>query len=462
MKPITLQQLRQITGGRALSPLPAVSPELTAVSHDTRTLAPGSLYVAIRGENHDGHAFLSDAAGKGAIAALVEEEPSIKLPNLHLIQVPSTRIALGKLARFVRQNMTAKIIAIGGSNGKTGTKNLLDSVLSDRLRGSMSPRSFNNEIGVPMAIFPADENQDYLVLELGTNHHGEIRVLTNIALPDIAVITNCSAEHLEGLDDLMGVRREEASIIEGLNPKGLLVVNGDDGELLNAVASYPGKRITFGLGEHNDLFATDITCGFDGVHFKLNGRRDVRIPLLGRHVAVNALAAIAVARRLGLSEESIIEGLGHARGPDMRLQLQRVAGVTLINDAYNANPASMQAAIETLVALPGEGRRVVVLGDMRELGRSAERYHREMGHFVAGQDVDAIICVGEMAGLIAAEARQANFPADRVWQFANTELASKSIGALLREGDTVLLKASRYMKLELIASAIAAPATRVA
>jgi UDP-N-acetylmuramoyl-tripeptide--D-alanyl-D-alanine ligase len=457
MKPISLQQVRQVVGGKALSPIPPATPDITAICTDTRRMAPGALFVAIKGENHNAHEFLPQAAAGGAIAALVEEEPAHKLPNVHLIQVPSTRVAFGKLARFIRQQMTAKVICIAGSNGKTGTKNLVGSVLGVRLRGSISPKSFNNDIGVPLAIFPADPNQDYLVLETGTNHHGELRVLSNMALPDIAVITNCSAEHLEGLGDLMGVRREEASIIEGLNPKGLLVVNGDDPQLLEAVSSYPGNRITFGYGSHNDLFATQITCDYTGVDFVLNGRRKVFIPLLGRHTACNALAAIAVARRLGLTEDEIVANLAHAHGPDMRLQLVNLRGVAVLNDAYNANPASMRAAIDTLCALEACGRRIAILGDMRELGESADRFHRELGDYAATRPLDELICVGEKAALIAESARHGGM--QNVRHLSETESAARSIPNWLRPGDLVLLKASRTLHFEAIAAAIGARET---
>lgn len=456
MKPISLQQVRQIVGGKALMPIPAVSPEITSVCTDTRTMDPGALFVALRGENHNAHDFLPQAAAKGAIAALVEHEPAAKLPNVYLIQVPDTRKAMGKLATYVRQQMTAKVIAVGGSNGKTGTKNLIDSALCHRRRGSISPKSFNNDIGVPLAIFPADPNQDYLVLETGTNHHGELRVLSHMALPDIAVITSIAAEHLEGLGDLMGVRREEASIIEGLDPKGLLVVNGDDPELLEAVSAYPGKRITFGLKPTNDLFATDIACDFKGTRFHLNGRREVSIPLLGRHNASNALAAIAVARRFGLSEDEIIGSLAIAHGPDMRLQIQRVRSVTLLNDAYNANPASMQAAIDTLCLLENDGRRVAVLADMRELGEASDRLHREMGQFVATQPLDELICVGEQAALIAESARHAGFPAECITHYPDTAHAAAAISSHLLPGDLVLLKGSRSLRLETVAQALGA------
>jgi UDP-N-acetylmuramoyl-tripeptide--D-alanyl-D-alanine ligase len=462
MKPLPLQTIRQLTSGKPLSTLPP-HVEIKSISTDTRLLEPGALFVAIKAQR-DGSAFLSDAAAKGAIAALVEDEPAIKLPNVHLIQVPSTRAALAKLATHVRKQLSAHVIAVGGSNGKTGTKTLIDSALRRHKRGSISPKSFNNDIGVPLAIFPADPGQDYLVLEIGTNHHGEIRPLAMMARPDIAVITNCFAEHLQGLGDLMGVRREEASIIEGLDEKsGLLVVNGDDQALLDAVARYKGKKITFGFNQTNDLFATDVQCDAKGVKFKLNGRRDVFVPLLGRHTAANALAAIAVARRVGLSEQSIIESLAAATGPDMRLQIQCIGGVTLLNDAYNANPASMTAALKTLLELSTDGRRVAVLGDMRELGESSDRLHKDMGQFVGTCDLDLLICIGEKSALIAQEAQAAGFSPDNIVNFPDTASAVAAIGQYIHRGDLILLKGSRYMGLERLMLPISmADARRVA
>src|SRR5439155_6117924 len=192
----------------------------------------------------------------------------------------------------------------------------------------------------------------YLVLELGHNHPGEIKMLTEMALPEIAVITNCGAEHLEFLGDLMGVRRENAAIIAGLRPKGALVVNGDDPELLDAVAGYPGMTITFGFKETNDLFATDIRCDANGARFRLNNsKREVFVPMLGRHTACNALAAIAVARRMGVSEDLAIRSLADARGPEMRLQRYHFGSIAIINDAYNANPNCIRAARESVAAL---------------------------------------------------------------------------------------------------------------
>jgi UDP-N-acetylmuramoyl-tripeptide--D-alanyl-D-alanine ligase len=457
LKPLTIHQIRQAVSGKALTALPKEAPAITAVCTNSKQMEPFSLFVAIKGDRVNAHDFLPDAAAGGAIAALVEEPPKFVLPNLHLIGVDSTRRAMGRLATHVRRQLQSRVIAVAGSNGKTTTKYFIDSVLSPSLRGSISPKSYNNDIGVPLAIFPADPSQDYLVLEIGTNHHGEVKLLSEMALPDMAVITNVGAEHLEGLDDLDGVRREEASIVTGLNPKGCLIVNGDDEGLLSLVSRYPGQIVKFGLKPGNDVFATDIDCAQDGVRFNLNGsvRRRVFVPMLGKHSACNALAAIAVGRKMNLAEEAIIESLAHAHGPDMRLQLSNVNGVTVLNDAYNANPSSTRAAIETLTSLPARGRRVAVIGDMLELGHQSDHYHRETGELAAASKLDLLICVGKKAQLVASSAKAAGMERLRIVTYPNASAAARGLLRRVRSSDLILLKGSRGVGLEAVAKAIA-------
>jgi len=456
MIPLTLRQVRHAVGGRALNVIPDESLNVSVISTDTRHIEPASVFIALRGDRFDGHQFLAQAAAGGAIAAIVDSAPADSPLHLALIQVPNTRSALGRLAKHVRQQLRAKVIAVAGSNGKTSTKNLIHAALRGKLKGTISPKSYNNDIGVPLAILPADPQQDYLVLEIGTNHHGEIKPLSDMALPDIAVITNCGAEHLEGLTDLRGVRRENAQIISGLNPKGLLIVNGDDPELLAAVKEWPGRRLTFGFNNTNDIFATNIVCTTAGTEFSMNNRSQrVFVPMLGRHAAANALAAIAVARTLRLPEEAIIESLAHSDGPEMRLQLIAAGPIALLNDAYNANPSSVRAALETLAALDTTGRRVAILGEMRELGASSDRYHREIGALVATLGkIDRLMCVGEAARHIAEGAIGAGFPSGAVSQFIDAPAAADCAPAMLAAGDLVLLKASRSIQMERVAAAI--------
>lgn len=458
MKPLSIHDVRNAVTGKAINTLPNFFPPVSAICTDTRAMAPASLFVAIKGEKHDGHKFLAEAHAGGAVWALVQDKPEVIPGKLHVIQVKDTRVALGKLATLVRKQMHGKVIAVAGSNGKTSTKHLITAALSAKLHGTASPKSFNNDIGVPLTIFPVDPLQDFLVLEMGTNNPGEIRNLATMARPDIGVITNCSAEHLQGLGDLLGVKRENASITDGLDEKkGLLVVNGDDLELLKVLEPWKGRKLTFGFNTTNDLFATDVLTDASGCRFTINGNPKQRffVPMLGRHSAANALAAIAVARRLGLDEEAIALGLARVEGPDMRLQLQASGDVTVLNDAYNANPASMKAALETAAHLPTTGRRFAVLADMLELGKSSERFHREIGEFAGTCKFDALICVGPQSKLIMEAAVTSGMDADRVSHYADSVQAAADVPRWLDAGDLVLLKGSRGMRLERVANAIA-------
>ena len=453
LKPLTLTEVRQAVGGRALNSPAADAGAVSIVCTDSRQLKPHSLFVALRGEKHDGHAFLAQAAKAGCVAALVEHAPDEPISNLHLISVADTRTALARLCATARKSLRGKVIAVAGSNGKTGTKHLIHAALSPKLRGTVSPKSFNNEIGVPLTILPAEQSQDYVVVEMGTNHRGEIRTLTKMASPDIAVITNCGVEHLAGLGDLTGVIIENASITEGLNDKGLLIVNGDDEHLLAACGQFRGRRITFGEKASNDLFCSDVQCSMEGVTFRLNkSRLIVTIPLLGKHTAINALSAIAIGRRLGVAEEQIVAGLAKATGPEMRLQLSEANGITLINDAYNANPSSMRAALETLAALKPRTRRVAVLGDMLELGEASENYHREIGEMAGNCGLGVLACVGPAAAGIA---DSSNLSADCVMKYPDAMAAAADIPKWIVDGDIVLLKGSRSVGLEAVAKAIA-------
>jgi UDP-N-acetylmuramoyl-tripeptide--D-alanyl-D-alanine ligase len=454
MKPLTLQDVRRVVGGKSTRALPAVGPAVSAVCTDTRAMKPTSLFVALVGENFDAHQYLATAYEGGAIAAIVSRVPENAPEGMRLIVVPDTRVALGKLAKHVRQTLRAKVVAVAGSNGKTSTKHLVHAALGAKLKGSCSPKSFNNDIGVPLSIFAADERQDYLVLEVGTNHPGEIAHLSQMSHPEIAVITNCTAEHLEFLGDVAGVRRENSAIVEGMNAKGTLIINGDDPALLEATRGFAGKRVTFGQKETNDLFATDVQVEREGTRFKMNGRVPFFVPMLGNHAAANALAAIAVGKRLKLSDEEIARGLAAAEKPEMRLELSEVGGVTVLNDAYNANPASMRSAPETLLALPVQGRRVAILGDMRELGPTSDKLHEEVGEFAAQCKVDTLICVGPHSRHIASVAKRVGMAEDRVRTFEDSEAAAREVPGILRDGDLVLLKASRGTHLEVVGKAI--------
>jgi UDP-N-acetylmuramoyl-tripeptide--D-alanyl-D-alanine ligase len=446
MNPMTTDDLCIATGGRLAGPARTVA----SVTTDTRELRPDCLFVALRGESFDGHRFLSAAASGGAAVALVDAVPS-EIPNgLSLVVVDDTRHALGRLATFVRRRFRGTVIAVAGSNGKTGTKHLIHSALSASLRGSMSPKSFNNDIGVPVTILAADPADDFVVIEVGTNHPGEIAHLSRMAEPDVAVVTSIGAEHLEFLGDLDGVRRENADITLGLNRNGLLVTTGDDPEFLRALAGYSEDRVRFGFDPGNDVVTTGVVGRATGTDF-LAGGVPFFVPALGWHSASNATAAVVVGRHLGLTDEAIRSGLAGASAPPMRLQLQRAGGVVILNDAYNANPHSMRSALQTLRDTPATGRRIAVLGDMRELGATAGTNHADVGRFAAECAVDQLWCVGRYAETVAGAAA---LGPERTRVFADAATAADEIPDLLADGDMVLVKASRGVKLEQVAEAI--------
>lgn len=445
MIPLTAQEIADSTGGEVI----AGDAEARAdqVSTDSRAVPRGCVFVALKGDTFDGHQFLPQARQQGATVAIVDAA-SPAPAGMTVVRVADTRRALGELARSIRRKIhRTRVIAIAGSNGKTSTKNLLHSVLSRTLRGTASPKSFNNDIGVPATIFPVRDEDDYVILEIGTNHPGEVENLSRIAEPDIAVITSIGEEHLEFFGDLEGVRRENATIAAGLRPAGLLIINGDDPALSGHLTNYTGKLLRFGFGEHNDLVARNVHVTIDGTSFDVDGR-PYFVPTSARHFASNALAVIAIARHLGLDYDVIRTGLAFADSSEMRMQKRICGPVTLINDAYNANPTSMRASLETVAQIEWTGRKVIILGDMRELGEHAERAHedtRDLAHSLAFSHV---FTVGDVFG-------RACENASGIECFSDSASASAAIPSHVQPGDLVLLKGSRGLKLELIADAIA-------
>ncbi|MDB5324641.1 MAG: murf: udp-n-acetylmuramoyl-tripeptide--d-alanyl-d-alanine ligase [Phycisphaerales bacterium] len=445
MTPLTANEIAEAAGGEVVAG--DGSAVVDRVSTDSRTASGGCVFVALRGDNFDGHDYLKEVSAKGVSVVIVHGDVSQQSrdalsasASVAVVRVADTRRALGKLAQVVRRSITRpKVIAIAGSNGKTSTKNALHAVLSQSLRGTASPKSFNNDIGVPATLFPVSAEDDYVILEIGTNHPGEVEHLSRMSEPDVAVITSIGEEHLEFFGTLDAVRKENAAIATGLRPGGLLVTCDDAG--LAAVLDHSGPRITFAAAEN-------VRVTLDGTSFDYDGTR-FTLPAIGAHFATNALAIIAVARHLGLSDAQIQNGLATADASDMRMQRRDLGGITLLNDAYNANPTSMRAALDTLRQVEWPGRRVVVLADMKELGDHSPAAHAAMADAVNALRPDAAFAVGPTW-----EAPSHAIEGCR-W-FADSETAAGVIAESVRDGDLVLLKGSRSMKLERVADAIAA------
>jgi UDP-N-acetylmuramoyl-tripeptide--D-alanyl-D-alanine ligase len=358
--------------------------------------------------------------------------------------------------------MRAKVTAVGGSNGKTTTKFIIHALLGEKFSGHASPKSFNNNIGMPLTLLEVEPSHEYVILEIGTNHPGELAALGAVCRPDIAVITSIGLEHLEHFRDLEGVAREEASIASFLPNGGTLVIPSTATELTPFLKNAKCQKIHVGMAQ-GDLLLTDLQETVAGLTFSINGRGSFTLPLFGEHNAMNAMLAIAVARRLGLTDEQIRAGLSKVKTPEMRFQpVPREASgpFSIINDAYNANPSSMELSLKTFAKLPAppqnRSRKVVVLGDMLELGENSPNYHRKIGELVAKLGFDLFIAIGPLMAL-AAETAVSGGVTVRTFASTAEAKAGGGVAELLRPGDHILLKGSRSMELENLIPAIASP-----
>jgi UDP-N-acetylmuramoyl-tripeptide--D-alanyl-D-alanine ligase len=444
------------------------SPETRAlrVCTDSRRVQAGDLFFALPGGRFDGHDFLRQAAEKGAVAVVVERK---RVPaswtGCALIAVENVRTALGQLAATYREDFSLPLVAVGGSNGKTTTKELVASVLRQKLATLWSEASFNNDIGVPLTLLRLDKSHQAAVLEAGTNHPGELAPLLKMMRPNYGVITCVGREHLEFFGDLAGVAREEGWVAELLPAAGKLFVNGDDEWTGRIVERTRAGVVRVGFAASNDWRAHGLRLDKQSVRFRVDGPSadfagEYRINVLGRHQVVNALFAVAIGMELGLNRAEVTQGLAECRPPKMRLELWEAGGVRVLDDAYNANADSVGAALETLRELPCKGRRVAVLGDMAELGAHSETAHEEIGRRAAELGVAQLFAVGKMAPVMARAARGAGL--NRVFEFADVDTAAAAVKSFVKSGDLVLLKASRATRLERIGEVLRAgePARR--
>jgi len=427
------------------------------VCTDSRQARPGDLFFAIRGAQHDGHAYVEEVAGKG-VAAIVVEKSKVQSPkskmDCGIVAVDDTRVALGKLAAAYRRDFDLAVICVAGSNGKTTTKELLGSVLGKQFPALRSEASFNNDIGVPLTLLRIEKAHRAAVLEVGTNHPGELAPLIRMARPRYGVLTNIGREHLEFFGNVAGVAQEEGWLAELLPADGALFVNGDNEWTGQVVARTKAKVVRVGFGDQNDWRAEKVRLDKSGATFRVTAPREefsgeYRVNLLGRHSVVNALFAAAVSEELGSGRPAVRDGLAECKPAKMRLNFWEVNGVRVLDDAYNANADSTIAALETLCDLPLQGRRVAVLGDMEELGAHSETAHREIGKRAAELKIGQLFAVGKMAPVVAKAAREAGLM--RVIEFENVESATKAVTNFLKAGDVVLFKASRASRLERIA-----------
>ncbi|MBY0112812.1 MAG: UDP-N-acetylmuramoyl-tripeptide--D-alanyl-D-alanine ligase [Phycisphaerales bacterium] len=446
---------------------PAVAP--LGVVIDSRLIKPGNVFIAMKGERVDGHAYLAAAHAAGAALAIVEDPSACGVlpPGLAVLKVDRSAAALIRLATEYRTTLEGtKVVAVSGSNGKTTTTRLLQGVLSARFRGVASQKSFNNSIGVPLTILAARPGDQFLICEVGTNAPGEIAELAEIVRPDISVITSIGREHLEGLGSLPGVIDEEAAIASSIQPGGVAIVPDTPAAIVESVrarmqaADHAQPNIVrFGADADTEWRVGHIDVDDSGTSFTINERAKFKTRLVGAHNAFNAAAVVAAARRFGMDDAAIAAALLEAGGAEFRLALEQHAGIALLNDAYNANPDSMLAGLRTFAALSHKrhpARRIVVLGDMLELGDAAPDAHREIGDAVAADaSIDLAILVGPLM-LFAAERLRKKWTGDKVVILPelSDDASAASVAAMLRAGDFVFLKGSRRMGLERISKAL--------
>ena len=418
-------------------------------SIDSRTIGPGALFFAVKGERLDGHDFVDQALEKGAAAAVVRVDQLHRYPGkARLLAVDDTLVALQTLATAVRKLWGKPLVGVTGSAGKTTTKEAIAHVLSARHRVLKSEGNFNNHFGLPLMLLKIEPEHDVAVIEMGMSHAGEIRALAKIAQPEIGVVTNVAPVHLEFFDSIAGIARAKYELIESLPATGAAILNADDEYVSQFGRDFKGKVITYGTQATADVRAENIqTRGAEGSEFDVvvaGARARARLPLVGEHNVLNALAAIAVGLTRGMKVAESIAALATLTPPDKRGQVLQVGNITVINDCYNSNPKALNAMVDALAAMKA-GRRIVVAGEMLELGPAAEEMHRAAGQHLAGKKIDVLVGVRGLAQAMVEGAKLAGMRAQFV---ATPEEAGAWLARETRDGDVVLLKASRGVKLE--------------
>lgn len=429
----------------------ACSPEViaNAYSIDSRTVGAGELFFAVKGERLNGHDFVAAALEKGAVAAVVRKDQLDRFPDRSkLLAVDDTLVALQTLATAVRKLWGKPLIGVTGSAGKTTTKDAIAHVLGLRFRVLKSEGNFNNHFGLPLMLLKLEPEHDLAVIEMGMSHAGEIRALAKIAQPEIGVVTNVAPVHLEFFDSLAAIARAKYELIESLPSAGTAVLNADDQYVSQFGRDFKGKVVTYGMRAIADIRAENFRSkGAEGSEFDIvigHMREHAQFPLVGEHNILNALAAVAVGVERGLKLAETVAGLATLVPPDKRGQVLQLDNITVINDCYNSNPKALNAMVDALAAMPAR-RRIVVAGEMLELGPAGEDLHREAGQHIAKKKIDVLLGVRGLAGKMVDSANHAGVHAEFV---ASADDAGEWLARETRDGDVVLLKASRGVKLE--------------
>lgn len=461
MKNMTLENIEKACGGRYIGTEAEKKTEVLGVVIDSRQVESGYLFVAIPGEKVDGHKFIPDVFAKGAAAVLSEQQ--LENPAGPYILVESTTKALRDLAEYYRKSLDIKVVGITGSVGKTSTKEMIASVLSEKYKVLKTEGNYNNEIGLPLTIFKIRAEHEVAVLEMGISEFGEMHRLATMANPDICVITNIGLCHLENLKTRDGILKAKTESFAHLKKDGIAILNGDDDKLSTIRQVGDKEPVFYGMEEKMEyredakksVYATGVeNLGLYGMQARIHtpeGERDVRIPIPGEHNVYNALAATAVGLSLGLSLDQISSGILKAKTIGGRTNLLNTGSMTVIDDCYNANPVSMKASIDVLAT--AEGRKIAVLGDMGELGENEKKLHYEVGEYLAKKEIDVLFCAGELSEEIA-KAAQKESKTCEVYYFKTRDALLEQLLPFLKKGDTVLVKASHFMEYPKIVKAL--------
>ncbi|MCU5067737.1 MULTISPECIES: UDP-N-acetylmuramoyl-tripeptide--D-alanyl-D-alanine ligase [Bacillus cereus group] len=422
--------------------------EIHGVCIDSKNMKEGNLFVPII-KVKDGHKYVKEAMDNGAVASLWKKSYGTPPKGIPIIFVDDTLFALQQLAQFYRREINVKVIGITGSNGKTTVKDIIGGILSSTYRVHKTKGNFNSQIGLPLTILEMKRDTEFLILEMGMSEKGQIRNLSRIAQPDVAIITMIGQSHLETLGSREEIAKAKFEIIDGLNDDGLFLYNGDEPLLSQNINMLGIESKSFGGKYTNDLFPTNVQLDEYGVHFKLNNTKiQYDVPLHGKHNILNAIVGIAVGQFYKVPIEKIQEALQQINITQMRFQfLTAKTGFTIINDAWNASPSSMKAAIETLQKLNAYEKKIIVIGDMLELGKEAKTYHREIGKMLNEESIQYVFTYGALSEIVAEEARK-NYHTGKVQSFDNKDEIAEEILKVITKKDVVLLKGSRGMALE--------------
>ncbi|MFE5431633.1 UDP-N-acetylmuramoyl-tripeptide--D-alanyl-D-alanine ligase [Peribacillus simplex] len=453
----TLKQVHEMAEGlNDISPFQ--SKGINGVTIDSRTVKEGCLFIPLKGGQVDGHQYVKQALAQGAAASFWQRDVPNPPNDLPIIIVENTEKALQQLARSYRQQLNIKVIGITGSNGKTTTKDMTAALLATTYKVHKTIGNFNNHLGLPLTVLSMEEDTEAAVLEMGMSSRGEIEFLSKMAKPDVAIITNIGESHLLDLGSREEIANAKLEIVAGLAKDGTLIYHGDEPLLRNHIKDFPNLNvISFGRTEQNDLYPQTISQGADSTAFTIaSGEKEINyeIPVLGNHNVLNALAAILVAKEFNVDDSSIRKGLSTIQLTNMRMELVEGAkGQKIINDAYNASPTSVKAAVELVEGLSGFEKKILVLGDMLELGPQEKDFHLKIGELISNERIDKIFTFGPLAEFIAKGASK-SFSSEQVRPFQDKQELIEELKSSTQGNDIILVKASRGMKLEEVVQAL--------